>query len=362
MERLRGCPAVALDTEGDSLHHYPERLALVQVAEPDGGAWLLDPLAVDLAPLGALLAGPRPLLILHAGDNDLDHLKRRYGMTVGALFDTSIAARFLGVRALGLDVLLQEFLGVTLPPSRQKDDWSARPLTPVQEAYAIADVIHLFALADRLGQELDRVGRRAWAEEECAALAAEPPAERVADPEAWARLKGARDLEPRHRAVLRSLWQLRERLARGADRPPFKILGDDTLVAVARRAPTTVAELRTVPGCTPRVVGRWGEAVVEAVAGALGLRPDEWPALTERPRPPSLPGVVRRRIEALRRWRATAAQAAGLDPGLLLPNRLIRAIAEAAPAGPEALARVEGVRRWRVEAYGASILAAMRAA
>ncbi|HEU5321167.1 MAG TPA: ribonuclease D, partial [Methylomirabilota bacterium] len=156
---------VALDTEGDSLHHYPERLALVQLGLPGGEVWLVDPLAVpDLSPLAPVFADPRVRVVLHAGDNDLAHLKRRHALTFAAVFDTAIAARFLGGRALGLDVLLETWLGVTLPPSRQKDDWSVRPLAPAQLEYAAADVRHLFALKSRLAEALEAAGRLAWVE------------------------------------------------------------------------------------------------------------------------------------------------------------------------------------------------------
>ena len=104
---------IALDTEGDSLHHYPERLALVQIGLPDGAVWLVDPIALtDLTPLSPVFTDPRRTLVLHAGDNDLVHLKRRYGLTFVSVFDTAIAARFLGGKALGLDVLLEKYMGV----------------------------------------------------------------------------------------------------------------------------------------------------------------------------------------------------------------------------------------------------------
>ncbi|MGH7392620.1 MAG: ribonuclease D, partial [Candidatus Rokuibacteriota bacterium] len=244
---------MALDTEGDSLHHYPERLALIQIADRAGHAWLVDPLALpELGALAPVFAAKTPLVVLHAGDNDLAHLKRRHAFTFGAIFDTSLAARFLGGRALGLDVLLREHLGVELPPSRQKDDWSVRPLSPAQERYAVADVEHLLGLKDRLVEELERAGRLAWVEEECAALASEVVPERAPDPDAWTRLKGARDLSPRGLAILRAVHETRERLALAADRPPFKILGDATLVAMALAPPTDAAALAAVPGCPPR--------------------------------------------------------------------------------------------------------------
>lgn len=359
---LRGVPELALDTEGDSLHHYPGRLALIQVAEPGGGAWLLDPLAIpDLGPLGRLCADPATTLVLHAGDNDLAHLKGRHGFTFCALFDTAVAARFLGARALGLDTLLAEHLGVTLPPSRQKDDWSVRPLSAAQERYALADVQHLLALKACLLEHLVRAGRLAWVEEECAALAAEPVAPAAPDPDAWTGVKGARELGPASLAALRELYAARERLALAGDRPPFKVLGEATLLALAQARPEDVEALRRVPGCTPRVVDRWGPTVLAAVARARALPPEEWPVLPRHRRPPAMPADMRRRVEALQAWRATAATRYALDAGVLLPNRLIHAIAAAAPRDAAGLAAVAGVRRWRADALGPELLAALSA-
>jgi ribonuclease D len=360
VRELSVVPELALDTEGDSLHHYPERLALIQIGVPTGEVWLVDPLALtDLTPLAPLfIAGPR--LVLHAGDNDLVHLKRRYGLTFDSVFDTAIAGRFLGGRALGLDVLLETYLGVALPPSRQKDDWSERPLSPSQVAYAAADVQHLFALKAKLIEELEKIGRLAWVEEECAALAAQPAPERPVDPDAWLGVKGARDLSPRGMAILRELWALREQLARAADRPPFKILNEDTLLRVAQTIPPDATTLATISGITPRVLGRWGAAILDAVERALRLDDSALPVLPRHKRP-SIPGGMSRRIDKLRRWRTSATEQVGLEPGVLLPNRLITAIAEAGPRTLDELARVDGVRRWRVETLGEGMLAALAA-
>jgi ribonuclease D len=351
---------IALDTEGDSLHHYPERLSLIQLALVSGDVWLVDPIALgDLAPLASVFTAPTTVTVLHAGDNDLVQLKRR-GFSFAALFDTSIAARFLGAKALGLDVLLTTYLGVELPPSRQRDDWSRRPLSEAQRRYAESDVLHLFALKARLTEELERIGRLAWVEEECAALAAQPAVERVVDPNAFARLKGARELPPPTLAILRELYELREQLARSGDRPPFKILAEETLVRLSQEAPADAVALATIPGCTPKVVGRWGEALLAAIRRGRETPEAELPVL-ERPPRPRIPGLAARRIEALRQWRTEAAPRCGLEPGLLLPNRLITTIALAAPRDRGALAMLDGVRRWRAETFGDEIIAALAA-
>lgn len=356
---LAGARELALDTEGDSLHHYPARLALVQIADDRGGAWLVDPIALDdLASLGSVFADPAILTVVHAGDNDLADLKRRHGLAFVSVFDTSVAARFAGARALGLDVLVTEYLGLELPPSRQKDDWSMRPLSPAQERYAVADVAHLIALKDRLTEALARVGRLAWVLEECAALAAEPVPEDEADPEPWRRLKGAGDLSPRGLAALRELHAAREALALALARPPFKILGNDTLVQIAGNLPRDETALATIPGLTPRAVQRWGGAVLGAVERALALGEDELPVIG-RPSRPRVDHAVTRRIEVLRAWRTEAAPRIGLEPGVVLPNRLIVAIAQAAPRTLAELAVVPGLRRWRAETLGPEVLAVL---
>jgi ribonuclease D len=362
VRRLRAAGEIALDTEGDSLHHYPERLALVQVAVPTGEAWLVDPLALpDLDTLAPVFADPGRVTVLHAGDNDLAQLKRRHAFRFASVFDTSIAARFLGARALGLDVLLAQHVDVALPPSRQKDDWSARPLSDAQVRYAVADVLHLFGLKQRLVEALRPTGRLPWVEEECAALAAQPPAERAADPEAFTALRGARDLSSRGLAVLRALHAARERLALAADRPPFKVLADDLLVRLAAASPDSSARLGQVRGVTPRLVARWGAAILDAIAAAPAAPDPRAPRAAGRRRPPLSPAVSRR-VEALRRWRADAVTRFELEAGVLLPNRLIRAIAEAGPKTREALAQVSGVRRWRVDTFGAELIAATTSA
>jgi len=304
---------------------------------------------------------PRTTTVLHAGDNDLVDLKRRHGLLFARVFDTSVAARFLGAPALGLDVLLSTYLVIDLPPSRQKDDWSERPLSAAQLRYAVGDVEYLLPLKARLVEELTRVGRLAWVEEECAALAALLVAERATDPAAYAGLKGARELSPRALAILRELYELRETLARRLDRPPFKVFNDEVLVRLAVAAPEARDRLAETPGMTPRVIARWGDDVLAAVGRGRALSDDALPVLERRSRP-HVPAAVRRRIEALRAWRTEAAPRFGLEPGVLLPNRLIGIVAEAGPRDAEALAVVDGFRRWRVGAFGGEILAALAGA
>lgn len=361
-ETLRGAGALAIDTEADSLHHYPGKLCLVQLADDRGNSHLVDPLALpSLAALGPLFADPGIVKIFHAADNDLGYLKRLYGFTVVGIFDTALAARLLGVTSLSLDGLLLQFLGVEPVKSRQKDDWSRRPLSAEQETYALNDVLHLIPLRQRLTIELEAKGRLGWVEEECAALAALVMPDKVADPEAYLRLKGAKDLDGRGLAILRELHQVREALALRLDRPPFMILGNESLVALAAKRPHSNEDILAVPGCTVNVLRRAGAAILEAVARGEAVPEDELPVRRPAPRP-NVPVAVRRRAEALRAWRGLAAKELGLDPGVLFPQRLIDRLAAEPPAGRRALEQVDGVRRWRVERFGDALLKALAAA
>jgi ribonuclease D len=356
VQSLRGAKALSIDTEADGLHHHPVKLCLVQVADDRGKGHLVDPLALPaLQPLGPFFADAGLVKVLHAADNDLGYLKRLYGFSVANIFDTAIAARFLGVRSLSLDGLLRDFIGVDPGPSRQKDDWSKRPLSPAQETYALNDVLHLLPLRERLVEALRAKGRLLWVEEECAAIAAMPAPEKAADPDAYMKLKGAKDLDGRGLAVLRELHQARETLAVKADRPPFMILGNEVLVALAVLKPRDSNSILTVKGCTVNVVRRAGEAILAAVERGLAVPDTELPVRRTTPRP-RISGAVQRRSEALRAWRVEAAKLVELDAGVIFPQRLIDRLAHDPPSDLEALAQVEGVGRWRAELFGADLL------
>ena len=348
--------ALSIDTEADGLHHYPVKLCLVQVADDRGRGHLVDPLALPtLEPLGPFFADAGVVKVLHAADNDLGYLKRLYGFSVANIFDTAIAARFLGVTSLSLDGLLRDFIGVDPGPSRQKDDWSKRPLSPAQETYALNDVLHLIPLREKLLEALRAKGRDLWVEEECALIAAMPAPEKAADPDAYMKLKGAKDLDGRGLAVLRELHQARETMAVKLDRPPFMILGNEVLVALAVLKPRDSNSILTVKGCTINVVRRAGEAILAAVERGLAVPDSDLPVRRPNPRPRTS-GAVQRRSEALRAWRVEAAKLVELDAGVIFPQRLIDRLAHDPPRDLDALARVEGVGRWRAELFGAELL------
>jgi ribonuclease D len=355
---LAGGPAIGLDTESDSLHHYREKVCLIQIASRDGRAALVDTLAFrDLSPLAPLMAERSVEKVLHGADYDVATLKRDFGFAFAGIFDTMIAARFLGLPALGLAAVAQSELGVTLSKARQRDDWSRRPLSPEQMAYALADVRHLVELKDRLEARLRAAGRLEWVLEECEAVAALPPLERRSDPEAWL-VRGAHGLAPRALAALRELHAWRERRAEATDTPAFKVLGNEPLLRLAEGRPRTEGELRGTPGVSHRLRPVLGE-LLAAIRRAEAMPESELPRLRRPPPRPQVPEDERRRAERLRAWRAERATALGLDVSVVLPQRLIDRLAAAAPRDAASLAAVEGLRLWRTQAFGEDVLRAL---
>jgi ribonuclease D len=355
---LAGAGAIALDSESDSLHHHVEKVCLVQLALESGEAWLIDPLALrDLSPLAPPIADPGVVKVFHGADYDVTTMKRDFGFSFAGIFDTMIAARFLGFGEIGLVAVARKELGVALTKDSQKDDWSARPLSSRQEAYALADVQHLLPLCARLRARLEALGRLAWVEEECQAVAALEPARRGRDPEAYKKTKGLLRLARRSQAVFRELYLWREARAEATDIPAFKIVGADTLLAVAERLPRSPADLGEIKGLPARIRER-PEEMLRAVDRGLSVPEEELPRLERGARRPVPSEPVRRRVEALKAWRAREAARLSLDVSVVLPQRLLERVAEAAPGSVPALSAVPGLRRWRVEALGESLLAA----
>jgi len=349
---------VAVDTEAASFHRYVDRVYLVQLSTRRETA-IIDPLAVDLAPLGVLLADPAVEKIFHDADYDLRTLDRDYGFRARALWDTRIAAQLTAEPAIGLSALLEKHLGVRLPKDYQKADWSLRPLSPEMLAYAADDTRHLPALRDALRDRLTTLGRLAWAEEEFQRLEdlrwSGPGPDGA---EAYLRIKGAKALQPRQLAALRALWVWRESVAVAQDKATFRIVGNDALLGLARALPADAAGLAQVRELPPVLARRHGAPLLGAVAEAIALPESELPRLARAPRLAKDPDWDAR-MERLKAARNRVAQELALDPGVLCGKSILEAVARARPSDRAGLERIPELRRWQVTVLGDVLLTAI---
>lgn len=252
----------ALDTESNSFHVYRERVCLIQISTRDAD-WVVDPIATDPRPLAPVLASAS-VVVLHGADYDVRCLKREFDIRLPALFDTMTAARRLGFSGLSLSALVEHHFEVKLAKGFQRSDWGRRPLSAEQVSYAALDTHFLLRLYDALASDLEKRGLSEAAREEFARIAAVEPRPKQFDPEGWRRIKGVRELGPPGRSVMRALWIAREEQASELDRPPFKVVAEQTMVEIARRLPRSEEELLRIPGVTGHVVRRIGAAAITA--------------------------------------------------------------------------------------------------
>jgi ribonuclease D len=350
-----GTDLLALDLEAAGLHRYADSVCLVQAATRRVTA-VLDPLPgrEPFEGLGILLADGDTLKVFHGGDYDIRLLKRDFGFSPRRIFDTMIAAQLIGRKQVGLAALLEEEFGVRLDKKYQREDWSRRPLTEGMIAYAANDVIHLPELYDKLRDELARLGRLGWAEEEFRLLeAASPiPPKRLSAPDA----KGANRFSPRELAVLQALLELRDTWAREWDRPPFKVLGNDLLLAWAQTPPKTRRAVTESKGASSSTLQRLAGGVLESVERALSLPPDQWPRRPELPPRMKPTDAAQARLARLKTARAEAAQALGVEPGLLANTATLEKLSLLEPEeGRAALPSL--LKEWQREVLGERLAA-----
>jgi ribonuclease D len=308
---LARADAYGLDTEFHRERTYHARLALLQLAWP-GGVAVVDPAAVDVTPLAAVLEGPGTC-VMHAASQDLEILVRVCGALPSRLFDTQVAAGFVGYSSVGLGGLVQGELGITLPKADRLTDWLVRPLPAAAVTYAAADVQHLHDLRDALVAKLEARGRLEWALAECEVHRTRPTAGQMPD-RAWWRIKEARSLRGRSAAVAQALAAWRERRAAELDRPVRFLLPDLALVAMAQRPPSKEDDLRRVRGLDDgKKRGAAARELLAAVAEGLALPLDQVEV-------PPAEGVDRSRRAAaslVSAWAAQRARDLEIDPAIL---------------------------------------------
>lgn len=371
LAHVSGQPWLALDTESDSLFRYTPRVCLIQITSPAtiGGTprtddpadvidYLIDPLRLrDLTELGKIFADDSTEVILHAAENDIITLQRDLKFQIRQLYDTQLAARILGRQGVGLAKVLQDEFGVVSDKRMQRTNWGQRPLSQKQLTYAQIDTHYLPALRVRQIEHLKKEGR--WEEAQSAFRMLETIKYRPPEPRTVWQMKQIRSVVANDLNVLQAVWDWRENFSKNADRPPFKVLGENSLVALAKRRPRTLASLREIPELSARQIERFGGELLAAVR-----RGEQQPA-PQRPVPvrkaePLRTAAGRNRFEALRRWRTATAAARGVDPDIIFSNETLLQITSCRPTTLAELQDIPSVGGWKAQTYGSELFKLLR--
>ena len=354
---------IALDCEAAGFHRYSDRLCLVQLSTTHR-TFVLDPLAIDLAPLlKPFLEDRERRIVMHGAAYDLRLLARDLGIRIASLADTQVAASLLGEPAVGLQALLGAHLDIRVSKRYQKADWAKRPLTSGMIDYAAGDTRHLHDLIAILEDRLRELGRMHWAEEEyewlCASAAQTDADEVAVDP--VTRFKDARRMDDRSVTALREVVAWRDRIARARDRAPFRVVSDQALAEVVASRPASVAGLAGVKGFPARLAHTRGLSLLNTLE-----RVDRLPAATLVPYP-----RPRRRgsrwtpeddatLDRLKAARNEAAIRLGLERGRVMSNHVLRSVVVAKARSRAELAMINDVRQWQIEVLGDDLLRVLK--
>ncbi len=347
--RLESAARLAIDTEFMREKTYYPQLCLVQVAT-DSDCFLIDPLAgLELGSLHAVLAERSKLKILHAARQDLEVLQLGGRPVPAPVFDTQVAAAMLGFPPqAGYAEIVARQLGHSIDKAQTRTDWSRRPLTPEQLAYAADDVHHLLQLHAELAAALEARGRAAWLVEDAVALE-DVALYRTEPAEAWRRLKGLGRLKPREQAAARAIAQWRERRAIEADKPRGWILSDEALYALATLAPRSIADLEGIRSLPPAVVRKRGDELLALIATAMESASGADAEVGGRRPTPQENALVARLQQIVR----DEAAALGVSPEVIATRRDVEALVFR-DRGESGL-----LRGWRRSVIGEKLLAAM---
>ncbi|MBF0254668.1 MAG: ribonuclease D [Candidatus Omnitrophica bacterium] len=328
--------SLAIDTEADSLHHYFEKLCLLQVSTPDED-FVIDPLAsLDLREL--LSAMQDKLLIFQGADFDLKMLRRVMDFQPKEIFDTMIAAQFLGFPNPSLAALVEKYFGIHLPKSNQKADWSRRPLSEAMLAYAQNDTLFLHGLKKNLEKELDAAGRLGWFRENCRAVIRSSRQSKKTDLDREWRIKGIKDLSAREQIFVKELWFWREKEAQRRDRPRFKVLGPEQMIRIAKWI--NAHPERVLKSC-PHVPDSYKDSrlmpLEKTIQNAWDYPPDSVKPVSKATGSRRMSGREQEILQHLKNERRRISGALGIDPSLVASNALLEALIIKKPADLEAL-------------------------
>ena len=345
---------IAVDLEADSMHHFKERVCLIQVAG-EKSSCVIDPFLIkDFSRFKILMENENIEKIFHGSDFDIRSLDREYNIRVNNLFDTEIACKFLGTKERGLAALLKIHFNVDQDKRFQKKDWSQRPLPKEMISYSIVDVLYLIELARILKQALKGKNRLEWAKEE---FYRQTQVRYENNPASFyfMKFKGAGKMDKKTLAVLENILCLRVKIAEKKDLPLFKVFGTSEIKEIAFKKPETLIDLENSKALSKRQFSMYGKQCVQEVKKALSMDEAEMPTYPKT-KALKLSNVENKRIKQLKKMREKKSDALMMEQGFLINNVLITKIAVKNPLTTEELKSMQEIRNWQFEALSNDII------
>ncbi len=358
---------LALDTESNSLFAYYSRICLIQLSVPIDDSnldplhvvdFLVDPLRLstdEISALGTLITEQQIEVVMHAAENDVLLLQREYGFRFPKIFDTQLAARFLGWKAVGLAALLETHFGVISDKRMQRTNWGERPLTPQQIAYAQMDTHYLLAMRQMFITQLHTHKRWDDTADAFQRLSRIDASSRTSNERTLWQMSVSREIVPRHTGMLEALWEWRESEAQRLNRPSFKVMNDEVLAHLAEQRPETLAAFKSIGGMSDHQVHRYGQALLRVIRENQERRPPAAPE-PHLSAEQMLDKSTRRLYDKLRAWRSEAAMQRSIPPELVFTNQTLIEIAQIPSVTLSKLQSLADVGQWKSQLYGDEIL------
>lgn len=351
---LAGKKMVAVDLEADSMFHFREKVCLLQIGTGDA-VYIVDPFIVSaFESLKPVFKNPEIQKVFHGADYDVRSLYRDFGIEIENLFDTEIASRFLCLKETGLDSVIKNRFGIGLDKKYQKKDWSQRPLSDEMLEYAAFDVVFLIQLAQEFQQKLESLGRLDWVREECELLSRVRPQENGIEP-FFKRFKGAGRLDRRSLAILEGILQFRFEIAEKRDRPPFKILGNESILKMAMMRLDNHDRLMESRLLSIKQLHMYGDDLIRIVREAMTIPDQMLPRYPRTRMEPPAPGLPQR-IKKLKTWRDTVAESIPIDPPLLMKNAVVSLVAVKMPRTRDELLSIPEMKSWQISLIGSDLI------
>jgi len=353
---LRSENCLAVDTEANSLFAYQEQVCLIQISTKDTD-FIIDTLSLkDFSPLGEIFQNPGIEKIFHASEYDILIMHDDFGFEFRNLFDTMLAAQILGKKKLGLDALLEEYVGIKVNKKYQRANWGKRPLQDDMLKYAQIDTHYLFQIRNILAEELNTRGLSPMAEEDFKRACLVYKQVREEKLATFWRIRGAKKLSPQQAAILLKLCNYRDAAAQKINQPVFKVLSSQSLLRLAELSPTSVSQLLSLDLVGGKSLRRHAEGLIQAIQDG-SKAPPEYPPHRER-----IDDAFLAREKALRHWRKKTALKLDVNSAVVLPRDVLYNVISSNPQTKAEVAEVLSDLPWRLERFGEEILSIIKEA